>query len=226
MHPVVELLHYIQYNLILSCIITGGWAPAPDLLLVPPNVTTMPSNLGTFPAEFKSETDVTSQCPNFYAEDTLILSQAIYLGLLWLFMVANHILHMDLGGYSPPHGDLFLLFVNFCHTAHLFNIEWTPKEYLEWGPFEKISTEAVNMWGEAGFTSTIMRYQESQQVDTQEALELAKLGVDTSNHSMISYLNMGRLAPEDWAKWKEAGFQFLTTANWVVFGFNVEAAVE
>ncbi|KAJ9050716.1 hypothetical protein DSO57_1012047 [Entomophthora muscae] len=105
MHPVVGLLCYIPYNLILGCIITGRWGPSLGLLLVPPNVTSMPFNLGVFPAEFESETVVTSQCPGFYAEDMLILSQATYLGLLWL----------DSGGYFPSHGDLFLLSVYFCH---------------------------------------------------------------------------------------------------------------
>ncbi|KAJ9049623.1 hypothetical protein DSO57_1022397 [Entomophthora muscae] len=46
---------------------------------VPPKVTPTSSNLGVFPAEFESETVVTSQFPEFYAEVMLILSQAIYL---------------------------------------------------------------------------------------------------------------------------------------------------
>ncbi|KAJ9076712.1 hypothetical protein DSO57_1023557 [Entomophthora muscae] len=41
-------------------------------------------NLGAVPTPVKAETHVLSQCPEFYTEDTMILSQAIYLGLFWL----------------------------------------------------------------------------------------------------------------------------------------------
>ncbi|KAJ9056158.1 hypothetical protein DSO57_1037743 [Entomophthora muscae] len=44
----------------------------------------MPANLGAVPPTVKAENLVLSQCPEFYAEDTLILLQAIYLGLFWL----------------------------------------------------------------------------------------------------------------------------------------------
>ncbi|KAJ9077747.1 hypothetical protein DSO57_1013819 [Entomophthora muscae] len=36
MHPVVVLLRYIPYNLILSKIIMGRWGPAVSTLLLPP----------------------------------------------------------------------------------------------------------------------------------------------------------------------------------------------
>ncbi|KAJ9079530.1 hypothetical protein DSO57_1034614 [Entomophthora muscae] len=131
MHPVVVLLRYIPYNLILSWIIMGRWGPAVGTLLLPlPNVNPMPANLRIFPPTFKNETLVLSQCPEFYAEDTLIFLQAIYLSLflvkylIWKFhkmvfeavLVVNHQLHVDLGGDSPSLGDSFLLSGNFCHT--------------------------------------------------------------------------------------------------------------
>ncbi|KAJ9050903.1 hypothetical protein DSO57_1039725 [Entomophthora muscae] len=88
MHPVVGLLSYIPYNLILNRIITGRWAPAVGtLLLTPPNVNSMPTNLGVVSPVFKAENLVVSQCPEFYSEDTLMLSQAIYLELLWLGLI-------------------------------------------------------------------------------------------------------------------------------------------
>ncbi|KAJ9071111.1 hypothetical protein DSO57_1000785 [Entomophthora muscae] len=85
MYPVVDLLRYIPYNLILSRIITGRcWPAAGTSLLSLLNVNSMPANLGTIPSTVKAETLVLSQCPEFYAEKTLILLQAIYLGLFWL----------------------------------------------------------------------------------------------------------------------------------------------
>ncbi|KAJ9075247.1 hypothetical protein DSO57_1037867 [Entomophthora muscae] len=88
MHPVVGLLRYIPYNLILSRIITGRWGPAfGTLSLTPLNVNPMPTNLGVVPSVFKTENLVVSQCPEFYSEDSLMLSQAIYLGLLWLGLI-------------------------------------------------------------------------------------------------------------------------------------------
>ncbi|KAJ9077381.1 hypothetical protein DSO57_1017178 [Entomophthora muscae] len=84
MHPVVGLLCYIPYDLILSQIITGRWGPAAGALLLPlPSVDPMPVNLGVSPTVSEAETLVKSQCPEFYTGDTLILSQAIYLGLFW-----------------------------------------------------------------------------------------------------------------------------------------------
>ncbi|KAJ9075248.1 hypothetical protein DSO57_1037867 [Entomophthora muscae] len=47
----------------------------------------MPTNLGVVPSVFKTENLVVSQCPEFYSEDSLMLSQAIYLGLLWLGLI-------------------------------------------------------------------------------------------------------------------------------------------
>ncbi|KAJ9069548.1 hypothetical protein DSO57_1017522 [Entomophthora muscae] len=47
----------------------------------------MPVNLRAVPTPVKAETHVPSQRPGFYAEDTLILSQAIYLGLFWLGLI-------------------------------------------------------------------------------------------------------------------------------------------
>ncbi|KAJ9050776.1 hypothetical protein DSO57_1011215 [Entomophthora muscae] len=116
--------------------------------------------------------------------------------------------------------------LNCMQAAHLVNIVWTPKEYLEWRPFDKIYMETMHKWKEVGFMAARMRYWENQQMNTQEALEWAKLGVDTTTNSMTSSLNMGRFTLVDWAKWKEAGFRFLTAANWFVCAFNMEAAVE
>ncbi|KAJ9060979.1 hypothetical protein DSO57_1025235 [Entomophthora muscae] len=88
MHPVVVLLRYIPYNLILSWIITGRWGPSVGtLLLEPPNVNSMPANLGVVPPVFETENCVASQCPEFYSEDTMMLSKAIYLGLFWLGLI-------------------------------------------------------------------------------------------------------------------------------------------
>ncbi|KAJ9056814.1 hypothetical protein DSO57_1029092 [Entomophthora muscae] len=85
MHSVVGLLHYIPYSLILSQIITGQWGPAVGtLLLLPPNVNPMSQNLGVFPNVSEPEALSPSQCLEFYAKGTLILSQEIYLGLFWL----------------------------------------------------------------------------------------------------------------------------------------------
>ncbi|KAJ9077278.1 hypothetical protein DSO57_1018230 [Entomophthora muscae] len=79
MHP------YILYNLILNQIISGRWGPSTGtLLLVPPNVNFMPANFAAPPSILENENHVNSQCPEFYAEDALMLSQVIYLGLLWL----------------------------------------------------------------------------------------------------------------------------------------------
>ncbi|KAJ9071299.1 hypothetical protein DSO57_1038282 [Entomophthora muscae] len=87
----------------------------------------MPQNLGVAPVVSKTETVGPSQCPEFYVQDTLILSQDVYLELFWLgliillnpiyeaLLVVNHQLHVGLGSGFPPLGDCFLLFVHFCH---------------------------------------------------------------------------------------------------------------
>ncbi|KAJ9053124.1 hypothetical protein DSO57_1027382 [Entomophthora muscae] len=85
MHPVLGLLRYIPYNLILNRIISGRWGPASGTLLsAPQNVNFMPADFVAPPPILENENCVTSQCPEFYAEDALMLSQVIYLGLLWL----------------------------------------------------------------------------------------------------------------------------------------------
>ncbi|KAJ9061425.1 hypothetical protein DSO57_1020915 [Entomophthora muscae] len=57
MHPVVGLLHYISYNLILSWIITGRWCPDVGTLSPPlPNVNPVPENLGVDPPAFETKT--------------------------------------------------------------------------------------------------------------------------------------------------------------------------
>ncbi|KAJ9067129.1 hypothetical protein DSO57_1003041 [Entomophthora muscae] len=120
MHPVVGHLRYIPYNLILSRIIMGRWGPAVGTLsLLPPNVNSMPVNIGAVPTPVKAETLMLSQCPEFYAEDNLILSQAIYLGTslgnftkrhlklhwwliinsMWIWWVIPH--HMEKASYYP-----------------------------------------------------------------------------------------------------------------------------
>ncbi|KAJ9073790.1 hypothetical protein DSO57_1012778 [Entomophthora muscae] len=84
MHPVLGLLQYILYNLILNRIISGRWGPASGtLLLAPQNVNFMPANFVAPPSIPEDENWVISQCPEFYAEDALMLPQVIYLGLLW-----------------------------------------------------------------------------------------------------------------------------------------------
>ncbi|KAJ9085747.1 hypothetical protein DSO57_1010976 [Entomophthora muscae] len=88
MHSVLGLLQYIPYNLILNRIISGRWGPASGtLLLAPQNVNFMPANFLAPPSIPEDENWVTSQCPEFYAEDALMLSQVIYLGLLWLGLI-------------------------------------------------------------------------------------------------------------------------------------------
>ncbi|KAJ9059826.1 hypothetical protein DSO57_1037468 [Entomophthora muscae] len=83
MHPVLRLLRYIPYNLILNRIISGRWGPASGTLSpLPQNVNFMPANFVAPPPILENENCVTSQCPEFYAEDALMLSQVIYLGLL------------------------------------------------------------------------------------------------------------------------------------------------
>ncbi|KAJ9053250.1 hypothetical protein DSO57_1026100 [Entomophthora muscae] len=64
----IGLLCYIPYNLVLRRIITGRWGPAVGtLLLLPPNVNSMPVNIGAVPTPVKAKTHVLSQCPEFYA---------------------------------------------------------------------------------------------------------------------------------------------------------------
>ncbi|KAJ9057204.1 hypothetical protein DSO57_1024859 [Entomophthora muscae] len=117
MYPVLGLLQYILYNLILNRIISGRWGPAlGTLLLAPQNVNFMPADFVAPPSIHKDENCVTSQYPEFYAEDALMLSQVIYLGLLWLglivllnpgvtiiseaTLVVNHQFYVDLGVIS------------------------------------------------------------------------------------------------------------------------------
>ncbi|KAJ9089971.1 hypothetical protein DSO57_1007537 [Entomophthora muscae] len=88
MHPMIGLLQYILYNLILNQIISGRWSPVTGtLLLVPPNVNFMPANFAAPPPILETGNCIPSQCPEFYAEDALMLSQVIYLGLLWLGLI-------------------------------------------------------------------------------------------------------------------------------------------
>ncbi|KAJ9082655.1 hypothetical protein DSO57_1002601 [Entomophthora muscae] len=47
----------------------------------------MPANFVAPPSIPEDENWVTSQCPEFYSEDALMLSQVIYLGLLWLGLI-------------------------------------------------------------------------------------------------------------------------------------------
>ncbi|KAJ9055428.1 hypothetical protein DSO57_1003925 [Entomophthora muscae] len=65
----------------------------------------MPANLGTIPPTVKTKTLVLSQCPEFYAEDTLILLQAIYLGLFWLgtWVTIPHLLFCNKYNYLPTY---------------------------------------------------------------------------------------------------------------------------
>ncbi|KAJ9077569.1 hypothetical protein DSO57_1015582 [Entomophthora muscae] len=88
MHPVLGLLQYIPYNLILNRIISGRWGPSlGTLAAAPQNVNFMPANFVAPLSIPEDENWVTSQCPEFYAEDALMLSQVIYLGLLWLGLI-------------------------------------------------------------------------------------------------------------------------------------------
>ncbi|KAJ9060810.1 hypothetical protein DSO57_1026858 [Entomophthora muscae] len=88
MHHVIRLLQYILYNLILNQIVSGRWGPATGtLLLVPPNANFMPANFAAPPPILENENCVASQCPEFYAEDALMFSQVIYLGLIWLGLI-------------------------------------------------------------------------------------------------------------------------------------------
>ncbi|KAJ9048565.1 hypothetical protein DSO57_1033835 [Entomophthora muscae] len=66
----------------------GRWGPASGTsLLVLQNVNFMPANFVAPPPILENENCVTSQCPEFYAEDALMLSQVLYLGLLWLGLI-------------------------------------------------------------------------------------------------------------------------------------------
>ncbi|KAJ9048481.1 hypothetical protein DSO57_1034713 [Entomophthora muscae] len=47
----------------------------------------MPADFAAPPPILENENCVNSQCPEFYAEDALMLSQVIYLGLLWLGLI-------------------------------------------------------------------------------------------------------------------------------------------
>ncbi|KAJ9087308.1 hypothetical protein DSO57_1034512 [Entomophthora muscae] len=104
MHPVLGLLRYIPYNLILNRIISGRWGPASGTLsAAPQNVNFMPANFVAPPPILENENCVTSQCPEFYAEDALMLSQVIYLGLLWLGLIV-----LLNPGVSIPHWWLII----------------------------------------------------------------------------------------------------------------------
>ncbi|KAJ9071065.1 hypothetical protein DSO57_1000741 [Entomophthora muscae] len=62
----------------------GKGGPASGtLFLAPPNVNFMPANFVAPPLILETTNGIPSQCPEFYTEDALMLSQVIYLGLLW-----------------------------------------------------------------------------------------------------------------------------------------------
>ena len=74
--------------MILNHILTRIWGPVPSTPLPGPlDVTPMPSNVGVFTVETEDKTLISSQCPEFYSKDSLILLQAIYLSLLWLALI-------------------------------------------------------------------------------------------------------------------------------------------
>ncbi|KAJ9070423.1 hypothetical protein DSO57_1008163 [Entomophthora muscae] len=103
MHPVIGLLRYILYNLILNQIISGRWGPvAGTLLLVPPNVNFIPANFAA-PPILETENCIISQCPEFYAEDALMLSQVIFLGLLWLGLIVLLNTGVTIGNFTKKY---------------------------------------------------------------------------------------------------------------------------
>ncbi|KAJ9063542.1 hypothetical protein DSO57_1000120 [Entomophthora muscae] len=91
----------------------------------------------------ETENCVNSQCPEFYAEDALMLSQVIYLGLLWLglivllnpgvtignftkkiseaVLVVNHQFYMDLGVISVTIAAVHIMqdYLLLCCLHHL-----------------------------------------------------------------------------------------------------------
>ncbi|KAJ9072901.1 hypothetical protein DSO57_1022230 [Entomophthora muscae] len=48
----------------------------------------------------ETENCVTSQCPEFYAEDALMLSQILYLGLLWLGLIVPLNPRVTIGNFT------------------------------------------------------------------------------------------------------------------------------
>ncbi|KAJ9066423.1 hypothetical protein DSO57_1009667 [Entomophthora muscae] len=104
MHHVIRLLQYIPYNLILNQIISERWGPATGTLLsVPPNVNFMPANFAAPPPILENENCVHSQCPEFYAKDALMLSQVIYLGLLWLGLIVLLNPRVTIGNFTKKY---------------------------------------------------------------------------------------------------------------------------
>ncbi|KAJ9050669.1 hypothetical protein DSO57_1012428 [Entomophthora muscae] len=65
----------------------------------------MPANFVPPPPILENENCVTSQCPEFYAEDALMLSQVIYLAVL----VVNHQFYVDLGVISVTAKTLIII---------------------------------------------------------------------------------------------------------------------
>ncbi|KAJ9065824.1 hypothetical protein DSO57_1015455 [Entomophthora muscae] len=129
MHPVLGLLQYILYNLILNRIISGRWGPALGTLsLAPQNVNFMPANFVAPPSIPEDENWVTSQCPEFYTEDALMLSQGLLFYLILELqlenykkiseaaLVVNHQFYVDLGGYSPSFINGIILSSYFRHS--------------------------------------------------------------------------------------------------------------
>ncbi|KAJ9082956.1 hypothetical protein DSO57_1039516 [Entomophthora muscae] len=125
MHPVLGLLRYIPYNLILNRIISGRWGPASGTLLsAPQNVNFMPANFVAPPPILENENCVTSQCPEFYTEDALMPSQVICLDLLWLGLIV--LLHpgVSIGNFTKRYLKLrWWLIINSMWI-------WVPLNFL------------------------------------------------------------------------------------------------
>ncbi|KAJ9070367.1 hypothetical protein DSO57_1008665 [Entomophthora muscae] len=89
----------------------------------------MSANLGVFPTVSEAETFVTSQCPEFYAKDSLILSQYLKLcwwliiNSMWIWVVIPH--HLETASYYPtisvtiPTG--YTVFNSICVATKQYN---------------------------------------------------------------------------------------------------------
>ncbi|KAJ9077604.1 hypothetical protein DSO57_1015226 [Entomophthora muscae] len=175
MHPVLRLLWYIPYNLILNRIISGRWGPASGTLLsAPQNVNFIAVNFVAPPPILENENCVTSQCPEFYAEDALMLSQVIYLGLLWLGLIVLLNPGVTIGNFTKKYLKpcwwliinsmwIWVVIPHHLETALYYPVisvasgvlgrplgEGT-KERM-WGTAEEMSNQGVQVGAEGNFT--------------------------------------------------------------------------
>ncbi|KAJ9088441.1 hypothetical protein DSO57_1023134 [Entomophthora muscae] len=91
----------------------------------------MPANFVAPLSIPEDENWVTSQCPEFYAEDALMLSQVIYLGLLWLGLIVLLNPGVTIGKftkkYLKPHWWLIINSMWIWKRHHI--IQLFPSQY-------------------------------------------------------------------------------------------------